>query len=326
MFITSILRLSLVGIFAIILTACGGDSDDTVSLDNTPSDASTGTTDGLPVDLNQFKANALVEIATTENCTLSNGQASTCYRIVASGPSDQADVGPFCPPTTSSSSAEGGIWFDGDGVYDIDGDFILGLAQLYNDNNWLLYDSAGNVNITDTAESCDAAARPNVAAEYQNHCVECQVSYIAGGQPESTFLIPTTPVVRTSVGSVNTDAGVAFNGVTLNAPAPVNAILGAYTIAAFDDCAGHVNLAVGYHYHGANGCSEGDAQSDGHAAAFGYALDGYAIYSMLDTSGNESTGLDSCRGHSDDERSYHYHAASPAENMFIGCFTGETAQ
>lgn len=57
----------------------------------------------------------------------------------------------------------------------------------------------------------------------------------------------------------------------------------------------------------------------------GYALDGYGIYAMLDSEGNESIDLDTCRGHEDDTRGYHYHAASGAENMFIGCFTGKTA-
>lgn len=46
------------------------------------------------------------------------------------------------------------------------------------------------------------------------------------------------------------DIGLTLNGVTLAAPAPVDAILGAYTIAAFDDCAGHINPVAGYHYHG----------------------------------------------------------------------------
>ena len=45
---------------------------------------------------------------------------------------------------------------------------------------------------------------------------------------------------------------------------------------------------------------------------------------MLDSEGNEETDLDSCRGHSDAIRGYHYHTAGPGENAFIGCFSGET--
>ena len=106
--------------------------------------------------------------------------------------------------------------------------------------------------------------------------------------------------------------------------------MSAYTIAAFDDCVGHVNPFAGYHYHGANHgegtCPAVAFEADGHGGAFGYALDGYAIYSMLDENNEEETDLDSCRGHTDDVRGYHYHSAGPGENLFIGCFTGETAQ
>ena len=47
---------------------------------------------------------------------------------------------------------------------------------------------------------------------------------------------------------------------------------------------------------------------------------------MLDENNKEEDDLDSCRGHTDDARGYHYHSAGPGENLFIGCFNGETAQ
>ena len=46
---------------------------------------------------------------------------------------------------------------------------------------------------------------------------------------------------------------------------------------------------------------------------------------LVGADGVEATDLDSCRGHEDALHGYHYHAASPGENMFIGCFHGETA-
>ena len=127
-----------------------------------------------------------------------------------------------------------------------------------------------------------------------------------------------------SPGSIGREGvGITLDGVVLAPPAPVQAILGAYTIAAFDDCGGHVNPVDGYHYHGATGCTEVGAQDDGYAALMGYALDGYALHGMLNEDGTEPTDLDACRGHTDDVRGYHYHAASAGENMFIGCFNGE---
>ncbi|MDO6425119.1 YHYH protein, partial [Saccharophagus degradans] len=72
--------------------------------------------------------------------------------------------------------------------------------------------------------------------------------------------------------------GIAFNSVVFDAPAPVSNILGAYTLAPFDDAGGHINLAAGYHYHAATGVSTQIAQDDGHTGMIGYALDGYGMY------------------------------------------------
>ena len=140
------------------------------------------------------------------------------------------------------------------------------------------------------------------------------------------MLIPKIPVARATPSEIGNASlvGAALNGVAFDPPAPVQAILAAHTIAAFDDCGGHVNLAAGYHYHAATGCSRKVASCDGHAALLGYALDGYAIHEMKNTDGVEPSDLDECRGHSDAVRGYHYHVAGAGENMFLGCFHGET--
>lgn len=305
--------------------ACSSDTSSTALVDDSVIDtpAVDTITPGLKPEL--FVTGALVAAATEESCTLSGGTQTTCYRIEIAGTPADVAIGPFCPPTINSDASLGGIWFDGGGdVYDIDGDFIVNLINLYGDMNWQLYDTAsGEVNVTDTQVACEAAARPDVDPQYQNHCVECSLDYYGGGVSQ-TFLIPAQPVPLSSPDGIgNTDVGVTLNGVVLAPPAPVQAILGAYTIAAFDDCGGHVNPVEGYHYHGATGCTEIIAQDDGHAAVLGYAMDGYAILGMLNADGTEPSDLDNCRGHSDDTRGYHYHAASAGENMFIGCFNGE---
>ncbi len=120
--------------------------------------------------------------------------------------------------------------------------------------------------------------------------------------------------------------GIAFNGVRFDAPAPTNAILGAYTLAPFDDAGGHINLHAGYHYHAATGRSKQVAQPDGHAAMIGYAMDGYGMYAQLDANGKEPTDLDDCRGHYDTTRGYHYHVAAPGSNSFINCLKGAYAK
>lgn len=318
----------------LFLAACGSGSSDSESSDELLVVEGTDDT-SYAVDTTKFDLSASGSI-TEVDCTLSNGESSTCYSITVSGfPSDRTELGPFCPSSTSTSSDDAGKWFDDGILYDLTGEFISNLDIFYGDSTWQLFDeSTGEVNITDTQDACEAAARPDVDEAYNNFCVECEISYysdVDGEGIESTFIIPTTPVARSTAGSIDgVSIGVAFNGVTLDGAAPTEAILSAYTIAAFDDCVGHVNPFAGYHYHGANhgdgSCPGVDYEADGHGGAFGYAMDGYAIYSMLDENGDEETDLDTCRGHTDDLRGYHYHSAGPGENLFIGCFSGEVAQ
>lgn len=116
--------------------------------------------------------------------------------------------------------------------------------------------------------------------------------------------------------------GIALNGVEFSAPAPVNNILGAYTLAPFDDAGGHINVHQGYHYHLATGVSYSVAQADGHAALIGYAMDGHGIYARLNDDGQEPADLDDCRGHYDEIRGYHYHVDAAGNNNFINCLQG----
>ena len=143
---------------------------------------------------------------------------------------------------------------------------------------------------------------------------------------EQNYTIPVVPVPRETIAELGNDfPGVALNGVLLSFPADIDGIVATYNIAAIDDCGGHVNNAESYHYHGAAGCPHEIEQSDEHGALIGYAMDAYGIYSMTNKDGTEPSDLDECRGHTDSDRGYHYHATSPSENSFIGCFHGEVA-
>ena len=315
---------------AALVAAGGCDGDAATEPTGTPTApgaaVSTPNTDTETPGLNPelFVGGALVSAVDTESCVLSGGTQASCYRIEIAGAPANHRIGPFCPATIHATAEEGGIWFDGSGrVYEMDGNFIVNLADLYGDDNWLLYDpESGEVNVTDTQFACESAARPNVDPRYRNHCVECSIDYYGGGVSQ-TLLIPAEPVPLASPVPIRRDVGVALNGVVLGPPAPVHAILGAYTIAPFDDCGGHVNPVEGYHYHAATGCAESVPPDDGHAAMIGYAMDGYAILGRLNADGTEPADLDGCRGHRDEVRGYHYHAAATGENMFIGCFQGE---
>ena len=310
-------RLRVIICISVLVCGCGSTSN-SVGPSNVSLNSPTLSTPAAGPDISLFLAGALARGVTTEPCTLSGGTATTCYRITVVGlPVDHA-VGPFCPPTTSSTAAEGGIWFDGDGLYDLDGEFIKGLSSIYGDDNWLLYDEDGNVNVTATQEAFEGAARPNVAPEYQNHCVEGRVAWLPGGQPvTTTVLIPTSPVVAAAPTSNARFLGVTLNGVRIDGSAPVSAILRAYTIAAFDDCGGHFNPVEGYHVHASVGCS--GIEVGGHGRHFAYALDGYAVFTTLAA----ASDLDPCGGHNSDLLGYHYHAAPAAENLVVRCVVGE---
>ncbi len=316
-------QVSILSILLLLFTACGSDDSGTDDSDDI---------DGLVlnVDSSLFLTSDASVVITTVPCTLSDGTVTDCYQIVATSTPADHDMGPWCPDNIADDASAGGIWLENGEVYDVDGEFIENMATFYNDTTWHMYDTNGDIYTTETEDDCANAANPNVGAEYENFCVECLPSYVA--DLTQTYLIPITPVKQTAAISFGgagpqsangpSQRGLAFNGVVFDAPAPTDAILGAYTLAPFDDAGGHINLNAGYHYHAATGVTTQIAQTDDHAAMIGYALDGHGLYAQLDADGNEPTDLDECRGHSDDTRGYHYHADAPGSNNFIDCLYG----
>lgn len=118
-------------------------------------------------------------------------------------------------------------------------------------------------------------------------------------------------------------SGVAFNGIRLDAPAPVSDILGNYTLAPFDDCGGHINLHVGYHYHAATDCLEDTANQTDHGSVVGVAMDGYLIHARLLSDGSLPADLDQCGGHATEQLAYHYHAGEQGSNAILSCLKAE---
>ena len=298
------------------------------SASETDTDTETGgdtSTASGAVDVGLFFDGALAEEPSIVDCTLSDGTETTCHEITVSGYPVSYDVGPFCPDTITDSADAGGIWFDGDAVYDLDGEFFVNLPTLYGDENWQMYDEDGNILVTETAEEFEAAARPDVDPDLENHCVEGALEWLENGEPiTTTVMIPTTPVAAGSATTSQGNNGVTLDGVVIAASAPVDAILSAYTIAAFDDCGAHYNPFEGYHMHGAVGCSELGEAADGETPMFGYAMDGYPLHSPLDEADIDAAALDECNGHTTEEAGYHYHANSAEQNQVVECLMGVT--
>jgi len=279
------------------------------------------------MDISMFSDGAFTQKPKIVDCETIEGTKTTCYQLVTSGAPAGREPGPFCPRRITDGADEGGTWFSKEGsgdLVDITGEFILKLGEYYNDDKWMVYDvETKKVRYTATKEACLGAARPDVEAQYMQNCIECKLEYL-DNDFSLTYLIPTRPIPAAETGRVRT-VGIALDGTELSGPAPVEVILEAYTIAAFDDCGGHINVHQGYHYHSTTGCTDTlDNTDDKHAPLIGYASDGYGIYAMKDAQGNEENILDECRGATDNSRGYHYHAASPSENMFIGCLHGES--
>lgn len=257
-------------------------------------------------------------------CTLSGGTESRCFSITFKPEPQTYTPGPWCPTSVTDSAQKGGIWLKDGTVYDVDGAFITNLSKTYDDDEWQLFDTeSGKVRVTDTQVSCEAAARPDVDPEYNNYCVQCLPEYL----PEDTtmtYVIPLEPQRTWFTNKVGfSGSGIANNGIRLDGPAPVDAILAAHTIAPFDDCGGHVNTHVGYHYHAVTDCLEGANPTPQHADHIGIAMDGYNIFSHLLSGGTAPDDLDKCGGHETDAEVYHYHAGEAGSNAILSCLKAE---
>ncbi len=290
------------------------------------------THEGLSAVASFFASADIVAGPDIVDCTLSGGSEATCYSSTVRPNPLTYTPGPWCPTSISDGAEAGGIWFLDGQTVDVDGAFIANLAEIYGDANWQLFDPVtGDVRFTGSLEACEAAARPDVDPAYQNHCVQCLPEYM----PENasiTYVIPLDPVPSGRPTPTNRGgSGLAFNGVRLDGPAPVEAILGAHTIAPFDDCGGHVNPNVGYHYHAVTDCLSGapttlDAAQavKEHGSQIGIAMDGYAIFANLLADGQAPDGLDECHGHEVEGLPYHYHAGEAGSNQILGCLAAET--
>lgn len=271
-----------------------------------------------------FQHANVVSAPSIVDCTLSGGTRTRCFSITVKSEPSSYTPGPWCPNNVGDGPDAGGIWMSGGTVHDVDGEFVKNLATFYKDDSWQLFDpETGKVKVTDSLEACQAAARPDVDPAYNNYCVQCLPEYL-GADATMTYVIPLHPQPSDHASpTARSHSGIASNGVLLDGPAPLDAILDAHTIAPFDDCGGHVNPHAGYHYHAVTDCLDAISPASAHGAQIGIAMDGYRILSHHLGDGSDAIGLDRCNGHSAEGMGYHYHAGEPGSNAILGCMTAE---
>ena len=272
-----------------------------------------------------FAGAKVVEGPSMVDCTLSGGTSARCFSITVKAEPSDYTPGPWCPEHITDGPMAGGIWLESGAVHNVDGAFIKNLSGFYNDKQWQLFDAeTGKIKITDTIESCAAAARPDVDPAYQNYCVQCLPEYM-NEDASVTYTIPIKPypITGKTQSTRASGSGIAFNGVRLDGPAPVKDILSNYTVAPFDDCGGHVNLHVGYHYHAATDCLVQSGHSNSHGTVIGLAMDGRQIFARLTNTKEVPDDLDACGGHVLEGGEYHYHAGEQGSNAILNCMTAE---
>lgn len=310
---------------ALTLTACSQLTEQySVDTNNkTAQSLKTNSTVNGVVDMTRISQDALVKTPETVDCTLENGDAAKCAKIVVKHQPDNLKIGPFCPETLDD---KGGVWnWDGEasGLYRIDEKFLTMLeAQGYQ-----FYDADGKVNIVDVRTT-----QPTVS----NACLSAS----ADESVEMTVLLPLSPVKADQATSLGTVAkvGLALDGVPIFADAP--SVLQTGHMPALDTCGGHIDPGGWYHWHATstdiNSVFDHDhvdascALEQKADAMFAYAFDGYAIYGSVDSNGKIPTDLDACNGHTgatleNPEGIYHYHASTEFPNL-PSCLSGVVAQ
>ncbi len=171
---------------------------------------------------------------------------------------------------------------------------------------------------------------------YPNHPT---ASFPNSGNPNTIrvqnfeFRLPLVPqlaqtVTRVPMGPI----GMALNGVVFFNPfeaGGMNAIEG-YSEVWLDSCCGHPQQHGVYHYHKYPSCVKSPFADDGkqHSPVIGFAFDGFPIYGPYEEAGvmakdlKGKLALDSCNGHGDDARGYHYHVTPGRFPYIIGGYAG----
>jgi hypothetical protein len=268
-------------------------------------------------DIEEFAQTAFAEQPVTVDCTLEDGTATTCHKIVTNYLPEGLEIGPFCPATLDDA---GGIWeWTGENgkLYRVDGAFF----RMLDEQGYRFFDEDGSVHVVDIATEQPAV---------DHACINVSPDESV----EITMLLPVTPKMAdkpTALGVVS-KVGVALDGVPIFSDAPSVQQTG--HLPALDTCGGHIDPGGWYHWHATStdietvfaheGVDADCALEQDSAALFGYAFDGFAMFGSSEADGTTVTGLDACNGHVGPTAAgevYHYHATDDFPNL-PACLAG----
>ncbi|MEL6545821.1 MAG: YHYH protein [Myxococcota bacterium] len=240
-----------------------------------------------------------------------------------------------------------------------DGDSIAEGADDLEDSNSLCaakaatFQTLGSANTDLPDPEVDASCDGDTIVVASNQIPDFPYIETSPGLPQESdlvFEIPATPVdadTTTAIPALGA-LGIAVNGIPIFGPTEGN---GGDVMAlggGFSQCGGH-NGPSGYHYHtfdvtGSDWCRFSESEASADHVLFGYALDGYPIYSgnFQFTSSYELTDadlfasdtwaahtyveglgeLDECNGRTDADGNYAYYTTETFPYI-MGCFRGE---
>jgi len=139
-----------------------------------------------------------------------------------------------------------------------------------------------------------------------------------------SFTLPLEPTVASAPSCVGGEVGISISGVAIFNGFDAGG-RDAVAHEVQDSCDGHPQVSGLYHYHGPSSCV-----ATGDSAMFGYAFDGFGIFSNLEN-GRSITNddLDACHGHAHEiawngvkKTMYHYHLTNEFPYT-VGCFMGK---
>lgn len=217
-----------------------------------------------------------------------------------------------------------GPWISGS-TWDLTKKYTVDGAVVWSNATWAITKSGTNRIITGNGLPLDHVTGTfPVSASDDAYQVDRNPNSIAA--QSLSFTLPVTPTVAASPSCTGGEVGIATSGVVIYNGFDAGG-RDAVAHEVQDSCDGHPQQAGQYHYHGPSDC-----HATGDSELFGYAFDGFGIFSNLE-GGKSITNddLDECHGHTHaiswegaTVSLYHYHLTKEFPYT-VGCFRGAKA-